>query len=190
MADQLPPGPTPTGQQKPYLSPLLPEGIDPLNEAAACRAAVDCLNAVGQLLQVRNHANQRAEITEQAVLYCLHRLDSAYHDVDHYHYSYLHRKALARAIEFTRRVRKTVWDAVEEFKESLTAPREGWRIVWDIYREKFNSSLGPTWADAESRPAKMDCDEKGLLGSGTIFIPKNAIERPWHPLALDHLGNR
>jgi hypothetical protein len=175
------------GTSGPMTSPslLIPEDIDPFDYAAARRAGIDCVNAVGEFLQVARIASSRAVVTNEAILHCLYRLDSSFLSASDYHVGVA--DPVARARDLTKRLRKSIRRAIQSFRQSKEAPSEGWISLWEVYRQMFGDSPRLGWADAESRIEKVDCDKEGLLNTASIFIPLEVIEHPWHPSAWSYV---
>jgi len=168
-----------------HLSAFVPKGVDPHDEQAACQAAFDCVNAVGQLLKTANHQRRGAQVTESAILRCLYDMDCAVAKAGNFRacnpiFSSSRTAPYAEAAKLAREVQSRWMKAVVEWKNRTEAPSDGWSNLWHLYAQHFGNQVGPTWADAAASVEKSDADEKGLINTARIYIPQEALEHQWH----------
>lgn len=164
---------------------FIPDGVDPFDASAARRAAIDCVNAVEQLLQTARHQRCGAQVTENAILRCLYDLDRAIEAASNYHachrpYPSLPSAPCAAAAKLASKVRTQYRKAVVEWKSRSDAPSDGWTCLWECYAQRFGNPVGPTFSDAVDCEEKIDSDEQGLLNTARLFIPEVSQNHQWH----------
>lgn len=170
---------------KTFPSPLIPEGIDRDDELAGCQAALDCLNAIGQLLELADYQRRGTPVTEAAILRCLYDMDRAFENSGNFSVCNLTYPAslpapCAEAPKLAGEVRSEWMKAVVEWKNLPQSPSDGWSSLWDLYARHFGDSVGPTSNDGEFSVERCDADEKGLRYTARFFIPQIAVEHQWH----------
>ncbi len=171
----------------PHVSPMVPDGIDRFDDPSSRIAAVQCINAVDQLLMVAqlSRSAQVFVFTEKAALRCLYDLDHSFNTAGYYHacasdVELQNRDDRACAFDVARRVRAEVRAALHAYKSDGSASAEGWTTLPESYTQQFGDSPVPTWNDVQSELKEVDSDAQGLLCSARLFIPELAKNPPWH----------